>query len=284
MPDLALIVQALDFVDDHLKEPIGVADMAASVGYSLYHFCRTFNEATHHTPYDYLMRRRLSEAARTLLQTQARIIDVALDYQFNNPETFSRAFRRMFDMQPSQLRRLGGVDKRRLMPRLTLAHLQQIGKGAYLIPVLEERSSFQVAGVMTIKRDQTSAEQLQDLLARELRAHARAITGGSHYGITCYPEDRAEPRVLYMAAVEARELDLAGTALVVKTIPAAKYARFIHKGPVSQIHLTLDYVYHTWLPKSGECQVYPWIIEQYSSHYREANLEASESRLLIPIG
>jgi AraC family transcriptional regulator len=284
MPDLALIVQALDFVDDHLQEPIGVADMAATVGYSLYHFCRTFNKATHHTPYDYLMRRRLSEAAQTLLQTQARIIDVALDYQFNNPETFSRAFRRMFDVQPSQLRKLGSVDERRLMPRLTLAHLQQIGKGAYLKPVLEERSSFQVAGIMTIKQDRNSAEQLQDLLARELRTRAQAITVGSHYGITCYSEDRAEPSVLYMAAVEARELDFAGTALVVKTIPATKYACFIHKGPVSQIHLTLDYVYHTWLPKSGERQVNPWIIEQYSGHYREANLETSESRLLIPIG
>ena len=90
MPDLAVICRALEFVEENLKDEISVGDMASAVGYSLYHFCRTFNEATHQTPYSYLMRRRLTEAARVLLSTDDKIIDVALDYQFGNPETFSR--------------------------------------------------------------------------------------------------------------------------------------------------------------------------------------------------
>lgn len=85
-----LISQAVDFIEDNLKEAIAVADVADAVSYSLYHFCRTFNQATHHTPYDYLMRRRLSLAAQELLQTDKKIIEIALDYQFNSPETFSR--------------------------------------------------------------------------------------------------------------------------------------------------------------------------------------------------
>ena len=84
MPDLALIAQALDFVELNLKEPIAVADMAGAVGYSLYHFCRTFNQATHHTPYDYLMRRRLAESAQTLLQTDEKINGNAL-FVLNDP-------------------------------------------------------------------------------------------------------------------------------------------------------------------------------------------------------
>jgi AraC family transcriptional regulator len=102
--------------------------------------------ATHHTPYDYLIRRRVSEAARALLETDNRILDIAFDYQFNNPETSSRAFKRMLGLQPSQWRVQGqanpGQPVGRLMPRLTLAHLEQIDKGPYLKPVVEDRTPF----------------------------------------------------------------------------------------------------------------------------------------------
>ena len=70
------ITQAIDFIERNLQRDISVADMAASVSYSIYHFCRTFNKITHHTPYDYLMRRRLSESARELMVSDRKIIEV----------------------------------------------------------------------------------------------------------------------------------------------------------------------------------------------------------------
>jgi AraC family transcriptional regulator len=115
MSQIASICWAIDFVEAHLKEEITVADMADSAGYSLYHFCRTFNGLVHHTPYDYLMRRRLSESARELIRTDKRIIDIAFDYRFNSPETYSRAFKRMFGLQPSQWKEQG-----RLVPDVTI--------------------------------------------------------------------------------------------------------------------------------------------------------------------
>lgn len=82
MLNLPAIVRAIDVMEDHLREPITLAEVAEAISYSLYHFCRTFARATHHTPYDYLIRRRLSEAARALLRTDQRIGEVAADYQF----------------------------------------------------------------------------------------------------------------------------------------------------------------------------------------------------------
>jgi AraC family transcriptional regulator len=58
------MIEALDDIEQHLTAEIQVADIAAAVSYSLYHFCRIFGQVVHHNPYDYLMRRRLSEAAR----------------------------------------------------------------------------------------------------------------------------------------------------------------------------------------------------------------------------
>ena len=69
MSTLASMFKAIEFIENNLKREITVADIADAVCYSLYHFCRTFNGAVHHTPYDYLMRRRLSDAARALVET-----------------------------------------------------------------------------------------------------------------------------------------------------------------------------------------------------------------------
>jgi len=170
MSQLAAICQAVDFVEAHLKDEIAVADMATAAAYSLYHFCRTFNSVVHHTPYDYLMRRRLSESARDLVETDRRIIDIAFDYRFNSPETYSRAFKRMFGLQPSQWKARGRVDERFLMSRLTLEHLEHINKGDFLRPVLEEKEAFQVTGIMTLVQNNPAIiPQLWEMLAQELK-------------------------------------------------------------------------------------------------------------------
>jgi AraC family transcriptional regulator len=284
MLDSALIAKAVDFIEDNLQEPIGVADMATAVSYSLFHFCRTFNQATHHTPYDYLMRRRLAEAARALLETEDRIIDIALDYQFNNPETFSRAFKRVLGLQPSQWRRAGRLDPRRLMPRLTWAHIEQIAQGSHPKPEELEVQAFQVAGLMTLVREDPAAiPRLWDLLAQELSSCEDAARMGTCYSLSIYPEDWADSGCLYLAAVEAAGLDIGDSALVWKAIPSLTCVRAIHTGPTHDLPLTLDYVYHTWLPRSGRSLSHPWVLERFSQDPREADGEHSEREVYVPI-
>jgi AraC family transcriptional regulator len=250
----SLMSKAVDFIEDNLKQAITVADMAEAVSFSLYHFCRTFNRVTHHTPYDYLMRRRLSEAALALLQSDSRILDIALDHQFNSPETFSRAFKRMFGIQPNQLRKGGRIESWRLMPRLTLAHIVHINKGPYLKPALEEKENFLVAGITTLVRDdQRAVSELWDWFAQEL------------------------------AAIEVVGMDAPPGPLALKKIPALKWARFIHKGPTRELSLTLDYVYHTWLPKSGQSLAYPWVLEGFGHDFRNADSQDCEREIYIPI-
>ncbi len=274
------MIEAIDFIEHNLKEDITVADIAGAVSYSLYHFCRTFNKVTHHTPYDYLMRRRLSESAQELVSSDAKIIDVAFDYQFNSPETYSRAFKRMFDVQPHRWRKQDSFDRRSLMPRLTSAHLAHIGKGDYLKPVLEEKDAFQIAGLMTLVGDERSViPRLWDTLTQELEGMNAT---GCHYGIAHYPKGWQERGYLYLAAVEAESLDIPGAILVTRTVLSSRYARFIHKGPYGDLGLTLDYVYQTWLPKSGQRLTGRFEIERHGQHFCPDDNE-SETVIYIPI-
>lgn len=263
MINLTAMLRAVDYIEAHLREPMPVAGVAAAVSYSVYHFCRTFNQATHHPPYDYIMRRRLSEAARDLVESDRKIIDVALDYQFNSPETFARAFKRFLGQQPNQWRRQGRLDPHRLMPRLTSAHLERVAGGAYAPPTLEARPAFRVAGLMAlIDGDAARIETLWALLDRELAKASAQQRTTECYGLRYYPEGWEETGYFYLAGVEAGS-DAAASCLVVKTLPAGSYACFGHAGPWRDLPLTLDYVYHTWLPKSGVGLPANWVLERY---------------------
>jgi AraC family transcriptional regulator len=284
MSNIPAMTKAVKFIEDNLKEDIAVADIAAAVSYSLYHFCRMFNRVIHHTPYDYLIRRRLSESARELVETDKKIIEIAFDYQFNSPETYSRAFKRMFGVQPYQWRKQGSIDRRSLMSKLTLEHIEHINKGDYLKPVLEEKDASQVAGLMTlVKDDQEVIPQLWDTLAQELKGTKDAGKTRYYYGIAFYPKGWQERGYLYMAAVEVKSLDIMGSALVVKTMPPSTYAKFIHKGPYKDLGLTLDYIYQTWLPKSGKRLANSFEIECYGRDFRCPDNEECEREIYIPI-
>lgn len=269
MDDITVIVRALDFIESHLREPVGVADMAAAVSYSLYHFCRTFKAATHFTPYDYLMRRRVAEAAHEVWQSERKLIDIAFDYQFNNPETFSRAFKRVMGMQPSQWRKQGAAGDRRsgyrqIMPRLTEAHLEHLQRGAPWRPTIEERPALRLIGVMTLGSNIAAAwERLQ----RETAACGLAEAEGDSYGWTwCAADGAAEGGV---TATMAAQVDSGAStdacAMVTKKLPAGTYLRVPHRGTARDLALTLDYAYHTWLPQSNYHAVLPWYVEHYGA-------------------
>ena len=89
-----------DFIELHLREPIGLHELAHSAGYSPWHSARIFRELTGKTPFEYIRELRLSRAAVRLQDSDDRIIDVALDFVFESHEGFTRAFSKQFGMSP----------------------------------------------------------------------------------------------------------------------------------------------------------------------------------------
>jgi AraC family transcriptional regulator len=265
MADFSPLLEALAFVEGHLRAPIAVADMAAAAGYSLYHFSRVFNTATHHTPYSYLIRRRLAEAARALVSTDALVIDVALDYQFNNPETFTRACLRVFGATPSRLRASGYLDPHHLMPALTVQHLDYLADNRVALrPVFVQRQPLSLVGLMTWTGDETApCADLWSRLEAVVARHDVLETPTDRYGLRWYPRGWARDGFAYLAAVRLPDasVDLTGTPLARKTLPGGPYVRFSHAGPPETLGLLLDYVYHTWLPNAGRDLAAPFVLE-----------------------
>lgn len=105
MENTKLINRAIDYIEDNLTEAISLEGVSAVAGYSLFHFSRLFLELIGETPGDYIRKRRLSEAARELVNSRKSILDIALDYQFQSQEAFSRSFKRFFRASPGTYRK-----------------------------------------------------------------------------------------------------------------------------------------------------------------------------------
>lgn len=91
-------------IDERLGEVVALADLAAVVHLSPFHFCRAFKAATGLPPHAYVMERRLARAKDLLLQTTLGIKQIAEATGFSDQGHLSRAFRRRFGRPPSAIR------------------------------------------------------------------------------------------------------------------------------------------------------------------------------------
>ncbi len=89
-----------EYMESKLSQSITLRELADVAGYSPWHMSRLFKEATGKTPFDYLRGLRLTKAALQLRDSDARVIDVALDFVFDSQEGFTRAFTKEFGLSP----------------------------------------------------------------------------------------------------------------------------------------------------------------------------------------
>lgn len=98
------IQNALDYIEAHLTEELDYAAIAAQAACSPYYFQRIFGVLCGLTLGEYIRNRRLSLAGSEVLAADAKIIDIALKYGYETPESFTRAFARFHGMTPTEAR------------------------------------------------------------------------------------------------------------------------------------------------------------------------------------
>jgi AraC family transcriptional regulator len=97
--------RAVAYLEDHLAEPFDLAQLAATVGMSEFHFSRLFKRATGLSPSRYFIRQRIARAQRLLQETDTSIIEVGMSVGYFSPSHFAQVFRRETGLPPSHYRR-----------------------------------------------------------------------------------------------------------------------------------------------------------------------------------
>ena len=85
--------KSIDYIEANLTETIDYEAVAAQSFSSSYHFQRVFSILCGFTVGEYIRNRRLSLAGTELAANKAKIIDIALKYGYENPDSFAKALK-----------------------------------------------------------------------------------------------------------------------------------------------------------------------------------------------
>jgi len=92
-------------VEHNLGERIGLAELARVAGLSRYHFARQFRLRTGHSPMGFVRHARIERARARIAEGGVRIADIAAELGFADQSHFTRSFRRVVGMAPSEYAR-----------------------------------------------------------------------------------------------------------------------------------------------------------------------------------
>lgn len=102
------INKVIDYIDQHLSEPLNLDKLADVASFSRFHFHRIFRALVGESVGQYVSRLRVEHSTRLLTYHPSKsITEIALDCGFSSSATFARAFRGTFGMSASEFRELG---------------------------------------------------------------------------------------------------------------------------------------------------------------------------------
>lgn len=286
MNNRQLIIQALDVIEDRLTTMLPVSVLSKEMGYSLYHFTRLFQAVTGIAPGDYILRRRITEAALDIHRMPERSLqDISLDYNFSNYETFTRAFKRMLHTTPSHVRKRLTETKLPLLPRLHEQDLLKITLDCNIFPQLVDLGEIILQGpVIKVDHDFSVISDTWPLLFSKVATLSDRIQPEKYYQLGLWPDDYESNGLSMMCACQLNPIykDINGE-FPIQILPPIRYLKFIHKGRSCDIPSTYKYIYGIWLPKTEYRISIPFELEFYGEGYLGPDNENSVSEIYIPL-
>lgn len=91
--NIEVIKELLLWIEVNLEKPLLLDDVAIKSGYTKWHLQRVFKQATGLTLASYIRGRRLTKAATELRLTKLPVLTIALRYQFDSQQSFTRRFK-----------------------------------------------------------------------------------------------------------------------------------------------------------------------------------------------
>lgn len=269
--------QALDYIESNLDNDIEYSRIAEIALCSQYHFQRMFGFLIGIPLSEYIRRRRLTLAAFDLQNTNDKIVDIALKYGYNSPDSFSRAFTALHGIIPSKARATGITLK--AYPRITFSlSLKGVVEMNYRI---EQKDSFAIVG---IKQNLSHIEGLGQSIgkmwsetpAETIRQIAELGDGivGVYSGM--YEDNTTD---YYISAITKKECPKTMCKL---EIPALTWAIFEITGPMPNAMTEIwGRIFSEWFPTSGYEHAAAPEVEWYSN----GDMSSSDykSEIWIPV-
>ncbi len=252
------IQRAIDYVEANLTEKIDIEEVAEKAYSSSFHFQRVFSVMCGFSIGDYVRMRRLSLAGEELSKGNAKIIDVALKYGYDTPESFSRAFTRFHGVSPSDAKRGGKV---RIFTPLSVKLI--LTGGSKMDYRIEKRDAFRVVCKRKRVGKPQSASATPDISAMWKEFGEDGTMGRL---IACMPKNPVMKGLLgicFSSELDAKQFPYGigveydgrkvDDDLEIVTIPANTYAVFTSKGKMPDAFIeTYHRIVTEFFPQSSQ--------------------------------
>lgn len=103
-----IMKRTLHYIETNLSEDLSLGVIASFAGFSKYHFHRIFHQSIGMKVMEYVRKRRIANAASLLIHSDEKIIDIAFYYHFESQESFTRSFKKVYQLPPGQYRKVMG--------------------------------------------------------------------------------------------------------------------------------------------------------------------------------
>lgn len=290
MTTIRSIQQALDFIEKNLTRTLSIEELARASGMSFWHFQRTFTAMVGEPVGRYLRRRRIASAAERLADFRGRLLDLAIEYQFESHEAFTRAFKADLSATPSDWK--SGL-KTNATPRTRESLTQDTLNHRYLaMKLLPEFVTLPSATFIGFEAPYVAPGSVEtnnlDIIPKLWGLYFQRIAEipsndpGASYGLSEDPEtfqkERSHPdESLYLAGARVDPEAEVPDGMTRWTSPGGLFAKFEHRGPTSKIGDTMSYIYAKWFPESGYSDasgpVYQRIDQRFIPDSNESLLE-----------
>lgn len=280
------VTKAIAYIEDHLSCEITAEEIAVLAGYSLYHFHRIFQSVTRSSVSEYIRRRRLTHAAYDLFHTDLRIVEIAIKYQFESQEAFTRSFRQMFSITPGQFRKQKDMKdtlfRAMEMKALDEAGLKHLHFGMTLEPMFITTDKLHLVGMQTRGVNSSEVGRLwSSFKERAAEIENRREAESTYYALIELTGVQWE--VSYTACAMVTHEGQIPEGMVYRILPSTTYAVFSHRGSLDRLPDTFQYIYNTWLPSSGRMRMNAPELARYDHRYLGPTNEDSEFDIYIPI-
>ena len=251
------INNAIEYMENHLTEEITLADIAKHVNLSAFHFQRAFSLLTEMSPAEYLRKRRLSQAGAELTGGETKVIDAAMKYRYDSPESFTKAFTRFHGVSPMQVKKGSSVQ---FMNRFTVRI--SIDGGCMMEYRIEKWEAMDLLVHAKEFHAETSEAEIpgfwDEYYANE---EYRKIPG--YLGV-CAQEKTDSDEFRYGIGCRASDVEGVPEGFEIIHLPEYTWAVFKCVGPMPRaIQEMWGHIYREWLPVSEYELIPDYDIENY---------------------
>lgn len=268
------ISDAISYIEENITYDLTIQDIANKVFISPFYFQKCFAMLCGFTVSEYIKKRRLTLAGSELVSTNEKIIDIAMKYGYDSPDSFTKAFTRFHGVTPTAVRKDGAVIKSfaSLKIKFTL-------EGGYTMEYkIVEKAAFTVMGKSRTFSYDNSYSEIPKFWQEQMNSNDKTVCG--MYGV-CLDSDNNGFE--YLIADNYIPWDEVPEGYVTRTLPAGTWAVFPCRGALpNALQEVNTKIWKEWVPNCRDYMLTGnYSIEMYTP--MTENPDDNYSEIWIPV-